>query len=207
MDRSSPVFTGAVCSLLLIAVGCVPQVPQAPKVIFSIDWHGRPFLLSGKGAQARSPEADDLRMTVLENGEVRYHASTWRSCGVKDGPEKCPQGWWLQWDESHERIFSGRLDAAEMDRLRTLLDHIDPRLFNGEVLANSGPSMGDIRISVNRGKGEQRLTFLGLFPVRYRDPEHPAPMIDLICEAKTIGQQLSKSGSLPEWCNAKPTDK
>jgi hypothetical protein len=66
--------------------------------------------------------------------------------------------------------------------------------------------MGDVRISVNRGKGEQRLTFI-LFPVRYRDPEHPAPLVDLICEAKTIAQQVSKSGSLPGWCNVKPTSK
>jgi hypothetical protein len=203
VKRSSRVLNGAASSLLLIGVWCAPQVPRAPKVIFSIDWHGRPFPFSGK----RAEEAGDLRMTVLENGEVQYHASTWKPCGVKDGPEKCQQDWWMQWDESRERIFSGKLDFAEMDRLRTLLDRIDFRMFGDGVLANSGPSMGDVRISVNRGKGEHHLTFLGLFPARYRDPEHPAPLVDLICEAKTIAQQVSKSGSLPGWCNINATNK
>ena len=109
----------------------------------------------------------------------------------------------MVWDESHERVFSGKLDAAEMDRLRTLLGRIDDRLFMGGVLANSGPSMGDIKISVNRGKGEQHLTFLGLFP-GHQDPEHPYPLVDVICEAKGIAQQISKSSSLPEWCSTKP---
>ena len=113
----------------------------------------------------------------------------------------------MLWDESRERIFSGKLDAAEMDRLQTLLDRIDSRMFGGGVLANSGPSLGDIRISVNRGKGEQSLIFLGLFSLRYRDPEHPAPLVDLICEAKTIAQEVAKSGSLPGWCNVKSANK
>jgi len=109
----------------------------------------------------------------------------------------------MVWDESHERIFSGKLDASEMGRLRTRLDRIDPRLFVGGVLANSGPGMGDIRISVNRGQGEQHLTFIGLFP-GHQDPEHPYPLVDLICEAKAIAQRISKSGSFPEWCSTQP---
>jgi hypothetical protein len=107
----------------------------------------------------------------------------------------------MVWDESRERIFSEKLDASEMGRLRTRLDRIDIRM-NG-ILANSGPGMGDIRISINRGKGEQHLTFIGLYP-GHQDPENPYPLVDLICEAKTIAQQISKSGSLPEWCSTQP---
>jgi hypothetical protein len=208
MGRPLHILLGLAVGFMLGGLRCGAQVPPAPKVMISIDWHGRPSPFSGESAEARprSPEADDLRMTVRDDGEVRYRVSMWKSC-VKDEREKCPQDWWMLWDESHERIFSGKLDAAEMDRLRTLLDRIDPRMFEGSALANSGPSLGDIRVSVNRGKREQSLIFLGLFPVRYRDPERPYPLVDLICEAKTIGQQVSKSGSLPGWCNAKPANK
>jgi hypothetical protein len=170
--------------------------------MLSIDWHGRPSPFSWKSVEARpgSPEADDLRMTVLDDGEVRFASSTWKSC--RNDEPKCESDWWMAWDESHERNFSGKLDAAEMGRLRKLLDRIDVRMYGDGILANSGPSMGDVRISVNRGKGEQRLMFLGLFP-GHQDPEHPYPLVDLICEAKTIAQQISQSGSLPEWCSTK----
>ncbi len=85
-----------------------------------------------------------------------------------------------------------------------LLNRLDLRFFDGEALANAGPSVGDFMLSIDGARGHHFLMFLGFMPAHYRDQSQPAPLVDLFCEARTIAKKISKSGDLPEWCSTKP---
>jgi len=172
--------------------------------MLSIDWHGRSYIRFTEANKPVPPSAEpeDFRLTISKNGDVLYRVSRWESCS-KD-PQNC-DSWFLIWDGSTERVFRGKIDPADMNRLRLLISRLDLRLFDhGEALANSGPSVGDLRMSISGPTGDHRLTFLGLFPPDRRDPEQHHPLYDLICEAWTVAQQISKSGGPPEWCSGKP---
>jgi len=110
----------------------------------------------------------------------------------------------MSWDDSREKVFSGKIGTAEMDRLRALVDRIDLRLFNGEALYNSGPGVGDFVLAIDGAKGRHSLAFFGFMTSRYRKEESGNPLVALFCETRSIAQEVSSTGSLPGWCQAEP---
>jgi hypothetical protein len=81
--------------------------------------------------------------------------------------------------------------------LKTLLNRDEVKRLEG--YANAGPSVGSFKIVINRAKRPQYIEVWGMFRPRLRNN----PLADLICEAKVIAQRISKSGTLPDWCNSR----
>lgn len=71
--------------------------------------------------------------------------SNWRICSKEDA---CPDfsSWPFKWDETHEQVFRGMIDATELSRLKALLDRDVKDLAS---YANAGPDVGVFRISIN----------------------------------------------------------
>jgi hypothetical protein len=202
MNGRSGVVAGlAVCFILLAQVSCQRppwwplSKPPLPRPIFEVDSaRQRPLVIvyNPSGQPALPP---DSRLTVFEDGEIQYRISTWKICSKDDG-KNCPypSPWIYRWDDSHERVFQGKLDATELDHLRTLLDRDDVKRTAG--YANAGPSVGDFRILIHRGNNQQWIVVVGFNPGYGWAP----PLTDVICEAKVIAQSLPASESLPDWC-------
>jgi hypothetical protein len=206
MSAPSGIVAGlTVCFLLLAQVSCQrPPSPASPKSavpreILEVDSSRQRPLVIAYNPSSRPALPPDSRLTVFDDGEIKYRVSTWKICSKDDG-KNClgPALWFYRWDDTHERVFQGKLDAAELDHLRTLLNSDDVKHTAG--YANAGPSVGDFRISIHRGDRQQWIVVVGFNPGYGWQP----PLTDLICEAKVIAQSVPAPESLPDWCRNRP---
>lgn len=176
--------------------------PPVPREMLEVDSaRQRPPFIQANNTNSRPAIPPDSQLIVLDDGEIQYRVSTWTICSNEDA-KKCPDisSWPFRWDDSHEQVFQGKLDAPELNHLRTLLDRNDIRRLEG--YDNAGPTVGNFKISINRANDQQALIVFGFQPAY--DWAQNRPLIDLICEAKTIAQHVSKSDALPPWCNTHP---
>lgn len=208
MNGPSGVFAGlAVGFVLLGGQGSCQRPPSPPssdapvsRQILEVDSARQRPLIVIYDPSGRPAIPPDSRVTVLDDGEVHYRVSTWKICSNEDA-KNCPDpsSWPYRWDDSHERVFQGKLDATELDHLRTLLNRVDVKPIHG--YDNAGPTVADFRISINRANGQQLVAVLGFNPqYGWQNP----PLTDLICEAKVIVQSVPAPESLPDWCKNGP---
>jgi len=197
----------AVGLLLLAQVSCQRPPSSAspksavPREIFEVDSARQRPLVIVYNPNSRPAMPPDSRLTVFDDGEIQYRVSTWKICSKDDG-KNCSDPflslWFYKWDDAHERVFQGKLDAAELDHLRTLLNSDDVKRTEG--YANAGPTVGDFRISIHRGDRQQWIVVVGFNPGYGWAPR----LTDVICEAKVIAQSVPAPEYLPDWCRNRP---
>jgi hypothetical protein len=206
MNGPSGIFAGLTVGLLLLGAQLSCQRPPSspsskppvPRRILELDSaRQRPLVIV---YNPRSPLTlpPDSRLTVFEDGGIQYRVSTWKICS-KDDAKNCPDpsSWIYRWDDSHERVFDGKLDATELDHLKTLLNRDDVKRTGG--YANAGPAVGDFRMLIHRGNDRQWIVVFGFNPGYATQA-----LTDLICEAKVIAESVPAPESLPDWCKNRP---
>jgi len=192
MNGASGIFGGLAVGLVLLGNLGSCQRPLSspsseaavPRPILEVDSARQRPIVIAYNPSSRPAVPPDSRLTVFDDGEIRYRVSTWKICpkDAKDCPD--PSSWIYRWDDAHEQVFQGQLDAAELNHLRTLLDRDDVKRTGG--YANAGPTVGDFRISIHRGNNRHWIVVFGFNPSYGWEP----PLTDLICEAKIIAQSV-----------------
>ena len=158
--------------------------------MLEIDAFGEHDSLFPLPASRKAAGPQNYRLVVYGDGNVQYHVSQWKSC-----TPDCPNfGWLYRWDDSHEQVFSGTAEPAEMDRLKALINGEGKNLGS---YANQGPQVGDFQILIYGANGQQSGSVVfGLQPAW----SISRPYVDLICKGKSIAQRLTASASIPDWC-------
>jgi len=206
MKGPSGILAGLAVGVVLLGTQLSCQRPTSsksagPRQILEVDSARQRPLVFVYSPHSRPAIPPDSRLTAFEDGAIQYRVSTWRICSKEDA-KNCPDpsSWIYKWDEAHERLFQGKLDAAELGHLKTLLNRDDVKRVEG--YANAGPSVGEFKILIDRENRQQSVVVFGFQPA-YNWWQNP-PLTDLICEAKVIAQSVPAPESLPDWCKNRP---
>jgi len=143
----------------------------------------------------------DTELIIFDNGDAHYHTTEGKSCATGSVQTVPDPRWGFRWPNSAEQTFQGKLDRSGLKKLEKLLNRDDIKNLKGYANASPFP-VGDFQVVVARPEGQQKIGVIGFQPA-FSWAENP-PLTDLICEAKTIAQGLSKTDSLPKWCQVRP---
>lgn len=158
---------------------------------------------------ASAGAAGTSELTVFDNGKVKYRLVP--GCIAHSNPaevekwHETSENWnWRETcpgSQSREENFDYSLKTSDFAELKTLLNTEEVRQWH-DCFCNAAIGLGDYFIEISRQDLTQRIPVLGFMPEHIELREHPA-LTRLVCEAKTISQQVTKQ-ALPSWCSDLP---
>jgi hypothetical protein len=133
-------------------------------------------------------------LTVVDDGAVLYRVAVGCDGHILKTP---PHGW--PGSGNPEEIYRSRLSPARLADLKTFLD--TQKVKDILDFPNAAPIFDDYSIEIARQNKPQLITVIAFMPEHRELQDRPA-LTQLICKAKDIAREASKSGEVPEWCKA-----
>lgn len=133
-------------------------------------------------------------LSVVDDGAVLYRVAVGCDGHLLDTP---PQGW--PGAGNPEVVYRSRLSSAQLADLKTFLD--TPKVKDISDFLNAAPIFDDYSIEIARQNKPQIITVLAFMP-EHRELQDKPALTQLICRAKAIARDASKSGEVPDWCKA-----